>query len=107
MDIRSSASSNSADSNSSVSTSGDEAAYAGASLTNAEADLIAMSEGSAQINAKNSVTLSDSAQYGLRAANAVNAADTIVGNALNVTTNFAGLLGQSNVFVQNRTTYGQ
>jgi hypothetical protein len=106
-DTRWSASSNSAYSNSSVSTSGDEVAYAGASLTDAEADLIAMSEGSAQINVENTVMLSDSAQQGLRAANAVNAADTIVGNALNVATHLVGSLGQSNVFVQNRTTYGQ
>jgi hypothetical protein len=51
----------------------------------------------------------------LQAANAVNAADAIVGNALNVTilqpSSFAprsaiGALNQSNVFSQYRTQYG-
>lgn len=110
------AASNSSYSNGSSSTSVDEAVYAGASLTDAEADLLAMSQASAQIAAENSVKLSDSSQQGLRAANAVNAADTIVGNALNVTTlrpanrprgSLVGSIGQSNVFLQNRTSYGQ
>lgn len=110
------ASSNSSYSNGSASASVDEVVHAGASLTDAEADLIAMSQGSAQIAAENTVTLSDSAQQGMRAANAVNAADTIVGNALNVTTlrsadqprgSLVGSVGQSNVFMQNRTGYRQ
>jgi hypothetical protein len=101
------ASSSSSYQSSSGSTSVDEAIHAGASLTDAEAALIAMSQGSAQINAENTVTLSDSAQRGLRAANAVNAADAMVGNALNVMTRSTALLGQSNVFMQNRTSYGQ
>jgi hypothetical protein len=110
------AASNSSYSNASSTTSGDEAVYAGASLADAEADLIAMSQASAQITAENTVKLSDSSQQGLRAANAVNAADTIVGNALNVTTlrpagrqrgSLVGSIGQSNVFLQNRTSYGQ
>jgi hypothetical protein len=103
-------------SNASASTSVDEAVYAGASLQDAEADLIAMSQASAQIAAENAVKLADSSQQGLRAANAVNAADTIVGNALNVSTlqpvdrargGLVGSIGQSNVFLQQRTSYGQ
>ena len=107
VDVQFFARSDSSYSNSSSSTSVDETVHAGASLADAEADLIAMSEGSAQIDARNSVSLSASAQQGLRAANAVNVANTIVGNALNVTTLLVGSLGQSNVFVQNRTSYGQ
>lgn len=90
--------------------------HVGATLSNAEAELIAMSQGSAHIDSLNSVALSDSAQSGLQALNAVNAADAIIGNALNVSAvrptsitsgNVAGSLGQSNVFVQHRTQYGR
>lgn len=89
--------------------------HAGASLRDAEADLIAMSSASAEIVTDNTVSLDDSAQRGLQAANAVNAADAIVGNALNVAVlqpsslaprSAIGALNQSNVFSQYRTQYG-
>jgi hypothetical protein len=89
--------------------------HAGATLADAEADLIAMSQASAMIDATNSITLEDGAQRGLRAVNAVNAADAIIGNALNVTAlqpdrlksgSLTGVLNQSNVFSQYRTGYG-
>jgi hypothetical protein len=88
--------------------------HAGATLTDAEADLIAMSAASALIDATNSIALEDAAQRGIRVLNAVNAADSIAGNALNVAAvrppqTAAGLapsVGQSNVFVQYRTRYG-
>jgi hypothetical protein len=107
VDAQFSAASSSSYSNARAATSVDETTYAGASLADAEADLIAMSQGSAQIAAENTVKLTDSAQQGLRAANAVNAANTIVGNALNVATVQPGSIGQTNVFIQNRTGYGQ
>jgi hypothetical protein len=93
-----------------------ENTHAGATLSDAEADLIAMSQASATIDATNSVTLDDAAQRGMRAVNAVNAADAIIGNALNVAAmqpdqltsgSVAGLLNQSNVFTQYRTRYGR
>lgn len=93
-----------------------EEVRAGASLREAEAELIAMSQASARIDAKSAITLTDAAQEGMRVGNAVNAADTIVGNALNVTSlrpsslatgSVATSLGQSNVFVQQRTGYGR
>lgn len=97
-------------------TSGHADVHAGATLTDAEADLIAMSQASALIDSASSIALADSAQRGLRAMNAVNAADTIVGNALNATTAVrpagapaspvTSALVQTNVFVQHRTRYG-
>jgi hypothetical protein len=89
--------------------------HAGASLRDAEADLVAMSRASAEIVTDNTVSLNDGAQRGLRAANAVNAADAIIGNALNVTVlqpsrwtpgSATAALNQSNVFSQYRTQYG-
>jgi hypothetical protein len=89
--------------------------HAGASLRDAEADLIAMSEASAEVTTANTVTLGDAAQRGMSSLNAVNAADAIVGNALNVTVlepsrwvsgSAIGLLSQSNAFSQYRTQYG-
>jgi hypothetical protein len=97
------------------SASSDANVHAGATLADAEADLIAMSQASALIDATSSIALADAAQRGIRAVNAVNAADTIVGNALNVTAirpagvlpgGVTGSLGQTNVFVQHRTRYG-
>jgi hypothetical protein len=83
------------------------ALYAGATLTDAEADLIAMSQASADIATESAIALTDAAQQGMRAANAVNAAGTLVGNALNVSTmRGVSSLGQSNVFVQQRTRRG-
>jgi hypothetical protein len=95
--------------------SGATVMHAGATLTDAEADLLAMSQASALIDSTSSIALADGAQRGLRAVNAVNAADTIVGNAVNVTAirspgisaaEVRGSLGQANTFVQYRTRYG-
>ncbi|HEX6999290.1 MAG TPA: hypothetical protein VF322_14205 [Gammaproteobacteria bacterium] len=94
---------------------GDVEVHAGATLTDAEADLIAMSQASALIDSTSSIALGDAAQRGLRAVNAVNAVDTIVGNTLNVAAigptavpaaGGIGSLGQTNVFVQRATRYG-
>lgn len=88
---------------------------AGATLTAAEAELIAMSHSSARIDSSSAVVLQDAAQSGLQAVNAVNAVGAIVGSGLNVSTVApaaaapgvaAGFLGQSNTFIQNRTRYG-
>lgn len=94
---------------------GDVEVHAGATLTDAEADLVAMSQASALIDSTSSIALGDAAQRGLRAVNTVNAVDTIVGNTLNVAAvgpmavpagTRIGSLGQTNVFVQRATRYG-
>lgn len=88
---------------------------AGATLTDAEAELIVMSHASADIESANPVILGDGAQRGMRSLNTVNATSTLVGNALNVTAlrsrepmsaRAATSLGQANVFTQYRTRYG-
>jgi hypothetical protein len=87
------------------SSSGEEHITPGATLTGAEAELIAMSAGEASIEQASVVGLGSEAQRGLSALNAVNAAGAIVGNAVNVNTQRAGAVGlaQSNVFTQHKT----
>jgi hypothetical protein len=89
--------------------------HAGATLSSAGADLIAMSQASADVASTNSVALDESAQRGLRAVNAVNAANALIGNALNVSAvrpssspggGAGSLLSQTNSFSQYRTRYG-
>lgn len=87
---------------------GEEFVTAGASLGNAEAELIAMSEGRAQIDQGSTVELGSQAQRGMQVVNAVNATGAIVGNALNVGTQtgtpVAGAgISQSNSFTQYKT----
>jgi|GEM_PF-1422514 len=93
--------------------SGGRETVTGATLTGAEAELILMSEARARIDSLSDIALADGAQRGLRAVNAVNAAGTLIGNSLNVISLQAppaiasGAIGQSNVFLQYRTRYGQ
>jgi hypothetical protein len=87
---------------------GKEFVAAAASLGGAEAELIAMSEGRAQIDQGSTVELGSQAQRGMQAVNAVNASGAIVGNALNVGTqrgtSVAGAgVSQSNSFTQFKT----
>jgi hypothetical protein len=87
---------------------GEEVVTVGASLSNAEAELIAMSEGRAQIDQGSTVELGSQAQRGMQVVNAVNASGAIVGNALNVGTQRGATVGsagisQSNSFEQYKT----
>jgi hypothetical protein len=87
---------------------GHEFVTAGASLSNAEAELIAMSEGRAQIDQGSTVALDSQAQRGLQVVNAINASGAIVGNALNVGTQRGATVGsagisQANSFEQYKT----
>jgi hypothetical protein len=87
------------------SSSGEEHITPGATLTGAEAELIAMSAGEASIEQASVVGLDSQAQRGMSALNAVNAAGAIIGNAVNVNAKKAGAAGvaQSNVFTQYKT----
>lgn len=90
------------------SSTGEEFVTAGARLGDAEAELIAMSEGRAQIHQGSTVELGSQAQRGMQVVNAVNASGAIVGNALNVGTQrgttVAGVgVSQSNTFTQYQT----
>lgn len=87
---------------------GEELVTAAAALGGAEAELIAMSEGRAQIDQGSIVELGSQAQRGMQVVNAVNASGAIVGNALNVGTqrgtSVAGAgISQSNSFAQFKT----
>lgn len=80
----------------------------GASLRGAEAELIAMSEGNARVADTSDVQLAGSAQRGIAALHAVNAAGAMVGNAVNVGAAPAAAsvtLGQTNHFIQLQTNY--
>lgn len=79
----------------------------GAALSGAEAELIAMSEGRAQIDRASTIELGSQAQRGMQVINSINATGAIVGNALNVGSQRAAAAGsglaQSNVFSQIKT----
>jgi hypothetical protein len=92
----------------SATSSGAEAVTAAATLTGAEAELIAMSEGRAQVEQDSVVELGSQAQRGMQVVNAVNASGAIVGNALNVATQrsaaaTAAGISQTNSFQQFQT----
>jgi hypothetical protein len=91
---------------------GNESITIGARMTGAEADLIAMSEGNANIDTTSLVQLDSQAQRGMSVVNAVNATGAMVGNAMNTATQrsavqssgqLSGSIGQSNVFTQYQT----
>jgi hypothetical protein len=108
VDIRQTSASASAARTESGSSSGEESVTAGATLTGADAELIAMSEGRAQIEQGSVVELGAQAQRGMQVVNAVNASGAIVGNALNVGTQRAATttstgVSQSNSFTQYKT----
>ena len=83
-----------------------------ASLSEAEAEYLAMSEGTLSVDLESIVSLAGTAQENLRALTGVNATSAIVANALNVAntgrinlqaTGISGFkLNQGNVFVQQR-----
>ena len=83
-----------------------------ASLTDAEAELIAMSDGTLTVERESRVGVSSTAQQNLRAMTAVNATTAVVANALNVantgriklqTTGIGAFkLNQGNIFIQRR-----
>lgn len=87
---------------------GEQHLTSAATLDGAEAELIAMSEGNAQIEVSSTVDLGAQSQRNLAAINAINAAGALVGNALNVTTHSTATsagagLAQSNSFAQFKT----
>ena len=108
VDIRQTSASASASRSESASSSGQAVVTAGATVEGADAELIAMSEGRAQIEQGSVVELGAQAQRGMQVVNAVNASGAIIGNALNVgtqrgaATTSAGV-SQSNTFTQYKT----
>lgn len=84
---------------------GEEHVTVGATLSGAEAELIAMSEGSATLEQASVLGLTAQAQRGLAALNAVNAVGAMVGNGLNVGAQRAAGAGlaQTNAFTQYKT----
>lgn len=108
VDVRQATASASSSMSESASSSGEEVVTAAATLSGADAELIAMSEGRAQIDQASIVELGSQAQRGMQVVNAVNASGAIVGNALNVgtqrgaATTSAGI-SQSNSFTQYKT----
>ena len=108
VDVREATASASGSTSEASNSTGAELMTAAASLGSAEAELIAMSEGRAQIEQGSVVTLGSQAQRGMQVVNAVNASGAIVGNALNVATqrgvaSTANGLSQSNSFSQFKT----
>lgn len=108
VDVRQTSASASTARSESGSSSGEEAVTAGATLDGAEAELIAMSEGKAQVEQGSVVELGAQAQRGMQVVNAVNASGAIVGNALNVGTQRGALassqgIAQTNSFTQYQT----
>jgi hypothetical protein len=108
VDVRETSASASGSAFEATNSTGAELVTAAASLGSAEAELIAMSEGRAQVEQGSVVTLGSQAQRGMQVVNAVNASGAIVGNALNVatqrsTTSAAAGVSQTNSFSQFKT----
>lgn len=108
VDVREATASASASNSEASSSSSAQTVTAAATLGGAEAELIAMSEGRAQIEQDSVVTLGSQAQRGMQVVNAVNASGAIVGNALNVATqrgagSTSAGVAQSNSFSQFKT----
>ena len=107
VDIRQTTATSSTSSYDESTSAGAEYLTAGATLSGADAELIAMSEGRADIAEASVIELGSQAQRSLQALNAINAAGAIVGNAMNVGTQRAGAgaagLTQTNVFSQFKT----
>lgn len=89
----------------------DESILVGARLSGAEADLIAMSNGTINTEAVSNVSLKNGAQSNIRVINAMNTAYTLSGNAVNISRNSSSInsqrgsglsLHQGNVFKQYR-----
>ena len=89
----------------------DESILVGAQLSGAEADLIAMSNGTISTEAASNVSLKDGAQSNMRVINVMNTAYTLSGNAVNISRNSSSInsqrgsgltLQQGNVFKQYR-----
>jgi hypothetical protein len=108
VDVRETTGSTSGSISEASTSSGIEDVTAAATLGAAEAELIAMSEGRAQIEQGSVITLSSQTQRGMQVINAVNASGAIVGNALNVVTQrgtgaTAAGVSQTNSFTQFKT----
>jgi hypothetical protein len=108
IDIRQASASSGSSMHEEIVSTGDELITVGATLSGAEAELIAMSEGRARIEQGSAIELGAQAQRGMQAVNAINATGAIVGNALNVGSQrgvaaSASGLSQTNSFSQFKT----
>jgi len=86
--------------------------FTGGQMTGAEAELLALSEGSLNVDNSSTISLSQSAQQNIRVFNGVNAVSSVAANALNisqlpvVSRGLSSIPGtsmqQQNLFVQHR-----